>query len=135
MKWKLPRPCPLNNSFLFKDMVRALALLSLFVSCGQNFNTNTFDAKAFGSGTVEAALADSFAILQDKCMSCHNYHQQWQTYRTSAQWVAAGRVIPGNAFASDLITRMKNFGGDMPLEGDSLSSDEADVIRQWINAL
>ena len=114
-----------------------LALLILS-SCGQDFNSNSFDRNVF-SQTVETTspFGKAFAVLNSQCINCHegNYHGEWSTYDTSDQWPAAGLVTRGDFDNSIIIRRLKNYGGDMPKGGSLLTEDEIASLRTWIEAL
>jgi len=89
--------------------------------------------RGIDSSTPDGArLLASYRVMQDKCFQCH----QWSTYKTSAQWVAAGKVVGGSTGASSVYTRLKNAGGDMPPEPIAqLTSEELSSIESWINGI
>jgi len=105
--------------------MRIILLLILLSSC-QDFNSNSFDESLVDTVNIDISspggkrLKDSYDILNDKCMNCHTgYHNSWETYQV---------VIKADEEASDLIIRMKNRGGDMPLGGVQLTVDEFQFV-------
>jgi mono/diheme cytochrome c family protein len=120
-----------------------LLLIIALSSCGQSFNSNTSDfaliASNFCTDQSNARLCAANEILQTKCANCHtdDIHANWTTYSTDAQWIASGsnRVVPGNADASTIITKLKNYGGNMPDQAPELTDAEAQALRDWIDAL
>ncbi len=126
----------------FKMMNRNLFFLFsllLIASCGQDYNSNYSDKGRYApiagidSSTPDGArLLASYRVLQDKCFQCH----QWSSYKTSAQWVAAGKVVAGSTGGSSLYTNLINAGGNMPPAPIAqLSSDELATIEAWINGI
>jgi uncharacterized membrane protein len=119
--------------------MRLILLLILLSSC-QDFNSNSFDESLVDTVNIDTStpggkrLKDSYDILNDKCMNCHTgYHNSWLKYDTDNLWETNQVVIKGDAEASELIIRMKNRGGDMPLGGVQLTVDEFQVVSEWIN--
>jgi len=127
----------------FKSMKKT-TLLTFFLaaflaSCGQDYNSNYNDKGRYApiagidSSTPDGArLLASYRIMQDKCFQCH----QWSSYKSSAQWVAAGKVVAGSTGASSIYTNLINAGGNMPPAPIAqLTSEEVASIEAWINGI
>ncbi len=118
-----------------------LAGFSALFSCGQTFNSNTEDfnllPSSFCSNQSDTNLCEANEILQTKCTNCHtsNIHSSWAAWDTNEEWIASGRVVAGDADTSRLVTKLKNYGGNMPENAPPLSESEAQAIRDWINGL
>lgn len=119
-----------------------LIFLFLISACGQDYNSNSFDETRFGSGNIDTSspagqrLAAAFNIIQTNCISCHsNYHSFYGTYTTDELWLNSGLVVAGDFEGSFLIQNLKNYGGSMPQGGSQLSSEQIEVLREWIEAL
>ena len=108
-----------------------LIFLFIFVSCGQKFNSNTFDEiNAVEGGT---SFINAYTLLNDKCMSCHTgYHNLYSTYTNQQNWIDAGLVIAGNFGGSKIIDELQNYNGSMPKERARLTDDELQTLRDWI---
>ena len=120
----------IKKIFLFQFIVLCLS------SCGQDYNSNYNDRGTYADIGIPPGdpLYNPYVILQNKCFSCHS--SEWQNYKTSAQWVNAGLVTPGNYNISKLKVNLKNYGGTMPPEPTSpLLSSELEILRVWINNL
>lgn len=120
-----------------------LLFITLLSACGQSFNSNTSDfnlvVSNFCTDQSNLRLCAANEVLQKKCANCHtsSIHAAWTTYSTDAEWLAAGnnRVIAGNSDASTVITKLKNYGGNMPDQAPELTDAEAKILRDWIDAL
>jgi hypothetical protein len=129
----LLRPFLLNSCLCFS--------LLFFIGCGQTFNSNTEDfnllASSFCTDQSNTALCTANEIIQTKCTTCHtsNIHAFWSGLDTNAEWVASGRVVAGNPDASNLVTKLKNYGGNMPDQAPELSDADAQAIRDWISGI
>lgn len=118
-----------------------LALFTSFIfGCGQDLNSNSFDeleSKVVEIDTSTPAgvrLAKAYGVLKDNCMNCHSaYHSNWYDYNTDAKWLSDGVVLEGDFSGSDLISRLKNYGGDMPKGSSSISQAEVDSLQDWID--
>lgn len=126
------------------NKLASLIFLTLLLSaCGQSFNSNTSDfnliASNFCTDQSNLRLCAANEILQNKCANCHTsaIHAAWTSYSTDAEWLAAGnnRVVAGDADASTIITKLKNYGGNMPDQAPELTDAEAQALRDWIDAL
>ncbi len=105
----------------------------LSVSCGQVYNSNTFDQYTYGAnGISDPVFAAGYNVLKSRCMTCH-YHSGWSGYTTEEQWTSAGLVIAGSAATSQIMTRLKNNGGDMPTDAGPIPADEKLALETWIN--
>lgn len=108
-------------------------LIFLF-SCGQNYNSNTNDKETFKEVTISATdpFYKSSIILKNNCFSCHSAYSE---YNTDQQWVDAGLIIKGDFDNSLLKTKLKNYGGNMPLDPASpLSDSDVTELRNWVNS-
>lgn len=111
--------------------------------CGQTYNSNTEDfnllPSSFCSNQANTNLCAANEIIQTKCTNCHTspIHAGWAAYDTDAEWTASGnnRVVAGNPDASTLITKLKNYGGNMPDQAPPLTESEVQTLRDWINGL
>ncbi len=124
-------------------MKKALAftLLSLLISsCGQDYNSNSGDlgqyapVEGIDSSTPDGMrLLAAYKVFQGKCFQCH---QAWLGYKTSAQWVSAGKVTAGSTGGSDVWTILKNNGGNMPPDPIAqLTAEELTFVEEWINGI
>jgi len=104
---------------------------SLFLtSCGQTFNSSSSDAR-YGVVTQSAAIT----ILNNNCVNCHDgYHNAWGVYKTFDDYDNAGLVNSGDPDNSQIIIRLKNFGGDMPKNAGALSDADYLVLQNWITS-
>ena len=84
-----------------------------------------------GGGVGEEAIvfADVQPILLARCATCHHHEDDFKTF---ASTMSTGDVVAGNAEGSDLVARLKNFGGDMPLRKEPIPEQEANLIKAWI---
>ncbi|MEM9016206.1 MAG: DUF1553 domain-containing protein [Verrucomicrobiota bacterium] len=80
-------------------------------------------------------------ILSEKCLACHNpNHVEGDVDLSNAETVFAPGselIIPGKALASDLyLVSTPEEPGEkpyMPEEGEPLSKEEAEILREWID--
>src|SRR5881394_2340759 len=81
-------------------------------------------------------------ILRQNCVKCHGSEKQKGKLRLDSKEVAmkGGKdgvvIVSGNADKSELYRRITLPKGDddiMPNEGDPLSKEQTDLIRDWIN--
>lgn len=125
--------------FNMKKIFCLTFLLILAAGCGQDYNSNTGDFSQYSpiegidSSTPDGTrLLAVYKIFQAKCFSCHT----WSQYKTSEQWVSAGLVSKGNTGASQVFTRLKNSGGNMPPDPIAeLTSTELLSVEAWINQM
>lgn len=75
------------------------------------------------------------AIFKARCVACHTDFSG----RSESEWKSLGYVTAGNANASTLMRKLRgsNTGGaeNMPGDGSTLSADELQSFRDWINQL
>ena len=115
-------------------------ILILATGCGQDYNSNSGDfgqyapIEGIDSSTADGArLLASYKVFQAKCFQCHN---SWANYKSSAQWEASGLVQKGNSSASQVYTRLKNNGGNMPPDPIAeLTATELLSVETWINQI
>ena len=118
-----------------------ILILSSVVSCGQDYNSNTFDAQIYGSqiGDIDTTtpegqrFAKAFNVIDTQCISCHNNnHNFYASLTTSQDWISSNLIIKGDFDNSFIIRELKNFGGDMPQGSSELSQQDLDYLRDWI---
>jgi hypothetical protein len=96
---------------------------------------------AAGSGRPDFNR-DIRPILARHCLACHGGVKRTSglnlAFRASAMVQAESgerAIVAGDSEASELVRRIISSGGDrMPPEGESLSQDEVDLLRRWIDA-
>jgi uncharacterized membrane protein len=111
-------------------------LILYSVSCGQVYNSNTFDQYTYSSsGITDPVFSAAYDVLKARCMTCHPNHSGWAAFTTVEQWTTTGRVIAGSAATSPIISRLKNYGGDMPTTAGPIPADELAALETWINSL
>ena len=137
MEWKTKYPFKPNCLWDKEMKIKILFTSFLYLTgCGQVYNSNTFDQYNYGAnGISDPVFAEAYNALKVRCMGCHPTHSGWAAYTTEAQWISAGLVIPGSASTSEVITRLKNSGGDMPTDSGAIPNAEKVAIETWINAL
>tara|TARA_R110000868_G_scaffold209490_5_gene459318 strand:+ start:1077 stop:1445 length:369 start_codon:yes stop_codon:yes gene_type:complete len=117
--------------------------LAILVSgCGQSFNSNTGDQAFTATNGIDTSTAAgqrldaAFTVLKNECMSCHTgYHNSWNSYKTDLAWQSAGLVTSGVPTSSQVYTRLKNVGGDMPQLNPQISETERQILEDWITQL
>lgn len=129
---------PENNLEQYQTVIQAFCQMP-------NWNTikrlYTDDAKDSNGGVTPPQIDDPFfaasSILQQKCINCHSgFHQRWQNFRSSKDWVKNNLVIPGKPNSSLLFKKLKFNGGNMPLGNSAeISNDENEKIKIWIESL
>lgn len=122
-------------------LIRNFLLVFVLVSCGQDFNSSSFDESKFLDVGIDVSTPEgqrffkAYQLIDAKCTSCHNYHDQLSSYTTSDDWVAAGYVSPGDFTGSLLVQRLQFSGSNMPLGSSGLNTSEIDTLRDWIEGL
>jgi hypothetical protein len=114
-----------------------LILIALY-GCGQDYNSNTFDASKFEDSSIDntTPFGQSYTILSSRCASCHTgYHNNYANYKTPASWISSGLVVAGNPAGSLVVSKLQNVGGTMPLGESAISNTEYQTIRNWISSL
>lgn len=116
-------------------------LLFLISSC-QDFNSNSFDKEKSYVAVIDTSTAEgkrlnsAYQVLKNNCMSCHTgYHSVWLKFNTSELWQNENLIIAGDANASEIMIRLKNNGGDMPLNNSPIQFTDLIYIEDWINGL
>jgi len=113
-------------------------ILFVFVSCGQDFNSNSFDKQRYGNTGIDntTPFGKAFNVIQTNCIDCHTgHHNIYSGYTTSQAWVNSGLVKAGDFAGSPLIIKLINYGGNMPQGGSQLNQTEITYLQDWINAL
>jgi uncharacterized membrane protein len=110
--------------------ILALAALTL---AGCNYQVKKGEAGMISGGANKAILATvAFSDVETKVLGpyCTKCHSEFGSY---AELMGANVVVPGNALGSQLFSRLKNNGGDMPARGAAQIPDEAAaLVRAWI---
>ncbi len=108
-------------------------------SCGQDYNSNSGDDGLAGAAPIsadacataeQARFCAARQLIQTHCFGCH---ATWKKYMSTDEWASAGLIVKSSSESSNLVRRMINAGGNMPLGGSALSVSDYDVIKQWIN--
>ena len=120
----------------------SLVAITLFVSCNQSTNSNSFDrtySENIGIDRSTAAgerLYQAYSALKNNCMSClSGYHNAWSSYNTDQAWINSGLVESNDAYGSTLVIRLKNIGGNMPKDNPQRSEEDFDKIIEWIDSI
>jgi hypothetical protein len=75
-------------------------------------------------------------LIDSKCTSCHlGYHNSYSVYTTTDYWINNGLIVAGDFASSTLRNTLKNYGGDMPLQGSQFSDAEIEILQDWIDNL
>ena len=125
--------------FNMKKIIGLTLLLVLLAGCGQDYNSNSGDFAQYApiegidSSTPDGTrLLAAYKVFQAKCFQCHT----WSAYKTSADWVSAGLASKGNSSASQVYTRLKNNGSNMPPDPIAeLTAAELLSVETWINQM
>ncbi|MFP6906680.1 MAG: PSD1 and planctomycete cytochrome C domain-containing protein [Verrucomicrobiota bacterium] len=81
-------------------------------------------------------------VIERHCLACHDHeHQKAGLILTTRKWALTpsdhGRVVvrPGQGAGSELIRRLLNHDDEkrMPKDKPALSTEEIDLLRQWID--
>jgi hypothetical protein len=114
----------------------ALGFVALVTACGQDYNSNSSDGGVEGlscSSAAELRMCTAYKALQQKCFKCHS---AWAELKTDQQWKTSGLVAVGSPTGSQLLSRTRNLGGDMPPSGNApLKDSEYTSISNWIQQL
>ena len=121
--------------------MRLLILSNLFlvllIGC-QSYNSNTFDFLERPSIDPSTPLYDAYNVIYDDCIDCHSgYHNNWldPSIGTNEGWINAGLVISSDPTNSILIQKLKNVGGNMPLNEPQIDNVDYQDLIVWINSL
>lgn len=113
-----------------------IILIFSLLSCGRVYNSSTLDEQLYGSevnGSENFQLAQ--AVILSKCVSCHG---AWADY-SEEDYISSGLIEVGLSQDSELYVRIRgndsSTSGDMPTNGNTLTSDEIVKIKTWINEL
>lgn len=130
-----------NNILSWKHSL-FLVIFFLLLSCGQDFNSNSFDKTIYSPALIDTStpegqrLSDAYEILVEKCASCHKgYHNNYSGLITSQDWIDSGNIVKGNSSGSDLVIRLQNEGGNMPENGEIISTEDHQTIKDWIDQI
>jgi hypothetical protein len=110
-------------------------------SCGQDFNTSTFDESKFSLAEIDRSTPkgerffQAYQLLDARCTSCHDYHDKLANWTKSEDWIAGSYVTPGNFEGSKLVQRLQFSGSNIPLGSSALSSEDIAILRNWIEGL
>jgi hypothetical protein len=108
--------------------LKYIIFLIFLSGCGQSYNSNTFDESVISNSN------QAYTVIKNQCTNCHSgYHSGWASYSTDQDWVNAGLVVSGNASSSLFMNRIKNEGGNMPLNGPALTDTDYQTLKDWIN--
>ncbi len=118
-------------------------LLNLLTACGQDYNSNSFDASRYSASraTGTQQFINFYEVMSDKCISCHTgTHSHWADFITAPQWQTSWEsnlVLPGDPSNSTIVSRLSGWspGGDMPKNFPSISASDYQIIVDWINSL
>ena len=109
----------------------------LAASCGQDYNSTSGDfgqyapIEGIDSSTEDGTrLLAAYKVMRTKCFACH----EWSEFKSSAAWVASGRVAAGNAAGSALYTEISN-GRMPPPDAPQMVGEETAKIEAWINGI
>ncbi|TNE95422.1 MAG: hypothetical protein EP326_15170 [Deltaproteobacteria bacterium] len=116
----------------------SLIVLFLLTSCGQDYNSNSFDRQRYGNTGIDntTPFGKAFNVIQTNCINCHTgYHNIYSNYTTSQAWVNSGLVKANDFAGSPLIIKLINYGGNMPQGGSQLGQTEINYLNDWITNL
>lgn len=117
-----------------------LILLFNFVACYQQSNSHTQDSSSSMDATGSEKFRLVYDILVDKCIGCHHEFEKDNAYNNETNFKnVSGLIKPGDAVNSYLVQRIRGCGtgaaADMPESGSSISSEDCETIKDWINSL
>ncbi|HXH30383.1 MAG TPA: hypothetical protein VNJ01_06200 [Bacteriovoracaceae bacterium] len=117
--------------------ILALIILAAAISGCQTYNSNTEDEAKYGPTNLVggAEFIRAYPVIQSRCISCHNYHDEWANYTDSNDWVVNNLVVAGAPNSSLFITRIINHGGsgaNMPQGQGPLPDAEYDLLVDWV---
>ena len=73
------------------------------------------------------------AVLDNQCINCHT-HSSWASLDKSG-WESNIRIAQGDPVNSKFFKKLWNYGGNMPQNGSSLSSNDLEALECWIREL
>lgn len=121
--------------------LKFLLIPTLLLSCGQSYNSNSFDKEKY-KNQIDITSPEgkrfflAYSVIKDKCISCHTgYHNSYSGYTKSSDWTSIGLVSAGDYDGSFLKNKLKNYGGNMPASGSELSDIEIAYLQDWVDQL
>lgn len=135
LAWNVTRP---SGSFLFTASPSANVTRSRASDFDIGAEVPTEAVVDAGSGGGIERVA---SIIIDKCVKCHNAEKAKGKLRLDDLASIVGKtdlIVPGDPNAGELIRRItlpKDDEDVMPKEGDPLSAEEINAIKQWIKSL
>ncbi len=122
--------------------MKCLILIIFFmVGCGQSYNSNSPDSRAYADlpAIADPGLIPAFIVINQKCISCHTgYHSSWYNYTANVNWVNSGLAVSGSPSQSQIYKYLAGVTGsisDMPKGETPLSQSEIDTLVTWINGI
>ena len=76
--------------------------------------------------------------MRQSCFPCHSRNggqTDFESLVTEQDWLNSGLIAVGDAASSRLVIKLKNAGGNMPLNASQISNDDYTAIRGWIDQL
>lgn len=123
-------------------MKKAILLLFILTSCGQDFNSSSGDFALTADNGIDTStaagvrLSAAYNVLKNNCMTCHTgYHNGWANYKTDSDWITKGLAVRGDTTSSQVYDRLKNVGGDMPQGAPQISDTDRQKLEDWILGL
>lgn len=113
-------------------------LSSSLLSCGQDFNSNSYDGLGNRScpNPSDTNLCASLKIIQRSCIGCHTgEHAAWYNFESKQDFIDAGLIdSTGGLDFSPLIYNLKRYSkdGTMPVTPYSLSQADYDTLVLWV---
>lgn len=126
----------MNNKYKAALSVSIILITALmfFNNCGQDFNSNSGDALLASQLNIDCTLPENvqlcpaLLVLKRNCASCH---APWM-YESTAEFISSGLIVPGDPGSSELLTSIKNMGGDMPPNSGALPTADFNAIVDWV---
>ena len=98
-------------------------------------------SEAAGARQTVDFASQVWPIVEERCVSCHGPVDQFNDLRmdSAEALLKGGRggaiIVPGKPEESTMFTRVNLPPDDldlMPAEGDPLTEEEVEILRQWI---
>lgn len=133
---------PSHNGTSMKLFILIITLF--FISSCEDYNSNSADKIKYsnqpqaeeGGNGGDPNFAPAFAVIQNRCVSCHSgFHNNWATYTSNEKWLNSGLIHRGDPDNSTLIKRTINSGqagANMPLGFGAIPDAEFETLRTWI---
>jgi uncharacterized membrane protein len=115
------------------------AIFCIFTACA-DYNSSTSDDLEYIENVAndgDRNFSQAFSIIKNRCASCHDHHQEWNSFNSNQLWIdQSGVITKSNATTSQLITKLSRNGGSgtMPPSGE-LTNDEYIFLKKWINEM